>query len=29
MNQYDFNGETYHIECAEEEFKKDTEDYLE
>lgn len=26
---FDFNGDTYHIECAEEEFQKDTEDYME
>lgn len=26
---FDFDGEVYHIECAEEEFKKDTEGYLE
>ena len=26
---FDIDGDTYHIECAEEEFKKDTEGYLE
>lgn len=26
---FDINGELYHVECAEEEFKKWTEDYTE
>ena len=26
---FDFNGDIYHVSCAEEEFKKDTEDYIE
>lgn len=26
---FDFDGSIYHLECAEEEFKKDTEDYME
>ena len=26
---FDINGELYHLECAEEEFQKDTEDYIE
>lgn len=26
---FNFNGELYHVDCAEEEFKKWTEDYIE